>query len=57
MFEIFLVISFLILPKGTVKNETIFFSMLLILVVLIAVAIILRKRGRNRSADADNSEL
>ena len=56
MFGIFLVISFLILPKGTVKNETIFFSMLLILVVLIAVAIILRKRGRYRSADADNSE-
>jgi hypothetical protein len=37
--------SLLILPKGTVKNEGIFFAMLIALIALIAIAVILRKRG------------
>ena len=37
-------ISFMILPKGTVKNEGIFFLMLTVLIALIILAIVLRKR-------------
>ncbi|MDW3605572.1 MAG: hypothetical protein QOK67_11075 [Nitrososphaeraceae archaeon] len=41
---------FAILPSGTVINETIFFSYLLILIVLIITAIWLRrKRSKNMS--------
>jgi uncharacterized membrane protein YbaN (DUF454 family) len=41
---IFILIGFLILPKGTVRNEGIFFAMLTVLIALIVVAVILRKR-------------
>lgn len=41
-------ISLMILPKGTVKNEGIFFLMLTVLIALIILAIVLRKR---RSGD------
>jgi hypothetical protein len=34
----------MILPKGTVKNEGIFFLMLTVLIALIILAIVLRKR-------------
>jgi len=47
---IFLLASFLILPQGSVRNESTFFIMLSILVVLVVVAIILRrKRMKNDS--------
>ena len=39
-------INLMILPKGTVKNEGIFFLMLTVLIVLIIIAIVLRKRRR-----------
>lgn len=40
-----ILISLLILPKGTVKNEGIFFAMLTVLIALIVIAVILRKRS------------
>jgi hypothetical protein len=43
----FSVILFLILPKGSVKDEATFFIMLSILIVLIAIALILRRRRLN----------
>lgn len=47
---IFLVVSFLILPRGSVRDETTFFIMLSILVVLVIVAIVLRRnRLKNES--------
>lgn len=47
---IFLLASFLILPRGSVRDERTFFIMLSILVVLVVVAIILRrKRMKNDS--------
>ena len=45
-----ILISLLILPKGTVKNEGIFFAMLVILITLIAIAVILRKRRGKEEA-------
>lgn len=42
--------SLLILPKGTVKNEGIFFAMLIALIALIAIAVILRRRGGKEEA-------
>jgi len=45
-----ILISLLILPKGTVKNEGIFFAMLIVLIVLIAIAVFLRKRRGKEDA-------
>ena len=41
---IFLLIAILILPKGSVRDESTFFIMLSILVVLVVMAIFLRRR-------------
>ena len=43
MIEFFILLA--ILPEGTVVNETIFFTYLLILLALIIVAVFLRKRN------------
>lgn len=37
-------INLMILPKGMVKNEGIFFLMLSVLIALIIIAIVLRRR-------------
>ena len=41
---IFLLIAILILPKGSVRDESTFFIMLSILIVLVVIAILLRRR-------------
>ena len=41
---IFLLIAILILPKGSVRDESTFFIMLSILIVLVVMAIFLRRR-------------
>jgi|GEM_PF-1415389 hypothetical protein len=46
-------LTLLILPPGTVKNEGVFFGMLSVLIALIVLAMILRKR-RLRNSDSDN---
>lgn len=46
-----MMINLMILPKGTVKNEGIFFLMLSVLVALIIIAIILRRRHQNEATE------
>jgi hypothetical protein len=46
-------INLMILPKGTVKNEGIFFLMLSVLVALIIIAIVLRRRRANEATEKD----
>ncbi len=46
-------INFMILPKGTVKNEGIFFLMLSVLIALIIIAIVLRRRHENDATEKD----
>jgi membrane protein implicated in regulation of membrane protease activity len=46
-------INLMILPKGTVKNEGIFFLMLSVLVALIIIAIVLRRRHANEATEKD----
>ena len=46
-------ITLLILPTGTVKNEGVFFGMLSVLIALIVLAMILRRR-RLRNSDSGN---
>ena len=49
MVPLFLLVILLILPRGTVRDEGIFFIMLTILIALIGVAIVFRrKRLENR---------
>jgi hypothetical protein len=47
---IFLLASFLILPRGSVRDESTFFIMLSILVVLVVVAIILRRKRMKKDS-------
>ena len=44
MYQVFLLVVILILPKGAVRDEGTFFIMLSILIILIGTAIILRRR-------------
>jgi hypothetical protein len=53
MFSISQLVNLMILPKGTVKNEGIFFLMLSVLIALIIIAIVLRKRHANDSTEKD----
>jgi hypothetical protein len=53
MFSISQMINLMILPKGTVKNEGIFFLMLSALIALIIIAIVLRKRHENDATEKD----
>jgi membrane protein implicated in regulation of membrane protease activity len=53
MFSISQMINLMILPKGTVKNEGIFFLMLSVLVALIIIAIVLRRRQENEVREND----
>lgn len=45
--------NLMILPKGTVKNEGIFFLMFAVLIALIIIAIYLRKRHDNDTTEKD----
>ena len=40
-------IVLIVLPKGSVKNETTFFTMLAILSILVVIAMVLRRRRRS----------
>jgi hypothetical protein len=40
---ILLVLFLLILPERTVKDESVFFAMILIIIVLLGIAIVLRR--------------
>ena len=53
MFNILQMINLMILPKGTVKNEGIFFLMLSVLIALIIIAIYLRRRHKNDETEKD----
>jgi hypothetical protein len=45
----FALLTLLILPPGTVKNEGVFFGMLSVLIALIILAMILRRRRLRNS--------
>jgi membrane protein implicated in regulation of membrane protease activity len=51
MFNVSQMINLMILPKGTVKNEGLFFLMLSVLIALIIIAIVLRRRHDNDSTE------
>jgi hypothetical protein len=53
MFSISQMINLMILPKGMVKNEGIFFLLLSVLIALIVIAIVLRMRHGNDATEKD----